>query len=57
MFKHDSEFGNAPSHCLFDAVSIGKNPEVEAPRSFSDYGDVEIDMDAIPSGVEVIRKL
>ena len=57
VFKHDSELGNAPSYQLLDAVSIEKNPGVEAPRSFKDYGAVSIDLGAIPEGVEVIRKL
>lgn len=57
VFKHDSELGNAPSYQLFDAVSIAKKDGVEAPRSFKDYEGVVIDEDAIPAGVEVIRKL
>lgn len=57
VFKHDSELGNAPSYQLFDAVSIEKNPGVEVPRSFKDYGAVSIDLEAIPEGVEIIRKL
>lgn len=57
VFKHKSELGNAPSFSLFDAVSIAKKSEVGAPRSFKDYGDVVIDEDAIPDGVEILRKL
>lgn len=57
VFKHASELGNAPASVLFDAVSVEKNPGVDAPRSFADYSDVRIDMDAIPEGVEVMRKL
>lgn len=37
VFKHDSQLGNAPSHKLFEAVTVEKNPGVEVPRSFSDY--------------------
>lgn len=40
-----------------DAVSIEKKPGVEAPRSFKDYGPIAVDSEAIPEGVEVIRKL
>ena len=57
VFKHESELGNAPSYQLFDAVSIAKKDGVEAPRSFRDYEGVVVDEDAIPAGVEVIRKL
>ena len=52
-FKHDSELGNAPSHKLFDAVSISKREDVAIPRSFADYGDIVVDETAIPDGVEV----
>ena len=38
-------------------MSIAKKDGVEAPRSFKDYEGVVIDEDAIPAGVEVIRKL
>ena len=56
-FKHDSELGNAPAYRLFDAVDIEKKSDVEAPRSFKDYGDITVDESAIPEGVEVIRIL
>lgn len=56
-FKHDSELGNAPAYRLFDTVDVVKKPDVEAPRSFKDYGDITVDESAIPEGVEVIRIL
>ncbi|MBX3743507.1 MAG: type I-C CRISPR-associated protein Cas7/Csd2 [Akkermansiaceae bacterium] len=56
VFKHDTALGAAPSHKLFDAVSVKKKDGVEAPRSFSDYV-VSIDRTAIPAGVEVIERL
>lgn len=52
IFKHDSEFGNAPAHKLFDAVTIKRNEGVEVPRRFADY-TVTIDSAAIPDGVTV----
>lgn len=55
VFRHDSELGCAPSYKLFDAVSVAKHDDVEAPRSFADYDDVTVDEDAIPEGIEVIR--
>jgi CRISPR-associated protein Csd2 len=56
VFKHDTALGAAPSHKLFDAVSVKKKGGVEVPRSFSDYV-VSIDRTAIPAGVEVIERL
>jgi len=56
IFKHDNELGNAPSHKLFEAVSVKKKDDVEVPRSFSDY-DVAIDKSAIPEGIEIIERI
>lgn len=56
VFKHDNELGKAPSHKLFDAVSVKKKDGIEVPRSFSDY-EVTIDRAAIPEGVEVIERI
>jgi len=56
VFKHDSQLGNAPSHQLFDLVTVTKKPGVEAPRSFSDY-DLVINESAIPNGVTLIRRI
>lgn len=55
VFKHDSALGNAPSHVLFDKISIKKNDDVTAPRSFSDY-TITVD-ESMPSGVELIQKI
>lgn len=56
IFKHDSEFGNAPSYKLFDSVKTIKKSGDDLPtRSFSDY-EINIDNAAIPSGVSVIVK-
>lgn len=52
-FEHDSEFGNAPSYKLFDAVSIRKKDGVETPRSFADYEEILIDEKAIPAEVHM----
>lgn len=56
VFKHDTALGAAPSHKLFDLVSIRKKSEVEVPRSFSDY-DLVIDESGIPKGVTLIRRI
>jgi len=56
VFKHASDLGNAPSHLLFDRVTVARKPDVTASRSFSDY-KVNIDRDNLPDGVELIEKL
>lgn len=50
IFKHDSEFGSAPAHKLFDLVTAVRREGIIAARSFTDY-DVNVDTDALPSGV------
>ena len=54
VFKHDSEFGNAPAYKLFDTVKVAHKLDVVAPRSYSDY-TVEVDEAALPAGVTCIR--
>ena len=56
VFKHDSDLGNAPSHLLFDRVTITCKRAVTVPRNFSDY-ELNIDRDNLPDGVELIEKL
>lgn len=56
LFRHDSALGSAPSHKLFDLVTITKKPEVEVARSFSDY-IVTVDEEAIPEGITLIRRI
>lgn len=50
IFKHDSEFGNAPAHKLFELVKVAKKEGVDLPRSYSDYS-VEVEMNQMPEGV------
>ncbi|WP_031550426.1 type I-C CRISPR-associated protein Cas7/Csd2 [Oribacterium sp. FC2011] len=55
IFKHDSELGNAPSHKLFDLVSVSrKDADTSAPaRSYEDY-EISVKDDQIPNGVSII---
>lgn len=55
VFKHESELGNAPSHHLFDAVTVAKVDPNALPRSFADYR-VSVDRSRIPAQVELIEK-
>lgn len=50
IFKHESEYGNAPAHKLFDLVSAVRKDGVLAARAFTDY-EVVVDTDALPAGV------
>ncbi|MDD5952678.1 MAG: type I-C CRISPR-associated protein Cas7/Csd2 [Oscillospiraceae bacterium] len=54
IFRHDSELGNAPSHKLFDLVTVQKKPDVIAPRSYRDY-IVSVDEAHLPDGVQYRR--
>lgn len=54
VFRHDSEFGNAPAHKLFETVTVRRRDDVTVPRGYSDY-EVRIDEGAIPSGVMLSR--
>ncbi|NLO63965.1 MAG: type I-C CRISPR-associated protein Cas7/Csd2 [Clostridiales bacterium] len=56
IFKHESELGNAPSHKLFDLISVQKKDALKPPRSFYDY-TVTVAKDDIPEGVELIERL
>ncbi len=57
IFKHDSELGNAPSHKLFEKVTVELKKELKdkgiVPRAYSDY-TVTIDED-MPEGVTCRR--
>ncbi len=55
VFKHESPLGNAPSHVLFDKLSVSRKAGVEFARSYDDY-DVTIDKN-MPDGVTLIEKL
>ena len=58
VFKHESEFGCAPAHKLFDLVKVErKDMDSTIPaRAYSDY-IVSVDTDSLPSGVSCSRKI
>lgn len=57
VFKHETKLGNAPSHKLFDLVTVNrKDGDSKPARSFCDY-DVSINKDAVPVGVEIEEKI
>ena len=54
VFRHASELGNAPAYKLFDLVKAQRNPDVVAPRAYSDYR-LSVEEDKLPDGVTCIR--
>lgn len=56
VFRHGSEFGNAPSHKLFELVKVARKGDAKLPpRGFEDY-DVRV-VGAVPAGVELVELL
>lgn len=55
VFKHNTALGCAPSHLLFNRISISRCSEQPA-RSYQDYS-VSIDTNDLPDGVEFIEML
>lgn len=63
VFRHDSEFGNAPAHALFDRLMVEPKGTDEVARSFDAYSvrfdgqDVAVGQElAAAPGVTLIRK-
>jgi CRISPR-associated protein Csd2 len=54
VFKHESEFGNAPAHDLFARIQVKRKEGVEVARDWSDY-EVRVNAANIPSGVQLER--
>lgn len=54
VFTHDDALGNAPTHVLFDRLSVAKKPGVESARSFKDYL-VTCDEGNLPEGITLTR--
>jgi CRISPR-associated protein Csd2 len=50
VFKHDSIFGNAPAHTLFERLTV--KPKATPPRAYSDF-EVTLDSGRLPNGVTV----
>jgi len=53
-FQHDSKLGSAPSHKLFETLTVSRRSGVDVPRDWTDYA-VTIHEDGIPEGVSVHR--
>lgn len=55
VFRHDDALGNAPSHQLFDKITVKKLDENKVARAYGDY-QIIIDKD-MPQGVQLIEKV
>ena len=55
IFKHNSELGNAPSHKLFETVTVQRDYTGRPPRGYADYV-VSVDLESVSNGVTVIEK-
>lgn len=53
IFSHENQYGNCPTHELFDRLRVKLNSEVAAPRRFSDY-ELEEPED-LPDGVTLTK--
>jgi len=56
VFRHESMYGNAPAHTLFDRVRIEKRDPSRPCRSYDDYV-ITVHRDDLPSGVEIQEML
>ncbi len=52
LFRHNSEFGNAPAHKLFELIKVTRKDSAALSRSFDDY-TVTIDQANLPEGVTI----
>jgi CRISPR-associated protein Csd2 len=56
VFKHESPYGNAPAHKLFEMVKVSRRDTAKPARAYSDY-DVTFDKSGLPSGITVQEML
>jgi len=54
VFRHDSVYGNAPAHELFERLTVSR--KVAAPRAYLDF-DVVLDRTDLPPGVTIDEKV
>lgn len=54
VFKHASQFGNAPAYKLFDRVKVCRKDAEKIARSYDDY-EIIIENETLPRNVELIE--
>jgi len=56
VFEHESALGNAPTHALFDRLTVARKDPSRPARQFADY-EVALDTEAMPAGITVHEML
>lgn len=56
VFKHKSALGCAPSHVLFERISVRNKDASRPARCFGDYA-VSVDEEGMPGSVELLSKI
>jgi CRISPR-associated protein Csd2 len=56
VFQHESALGNAPSHRLFERLSVTRTDVSRPPRAYSDY-EVTVDSAQLPAGISIHEHL
>ena len=54
IFKHASEFGNAPAYKLFEKIKIRRKDSEKTARGYDDY-EVIIEKENLPESIELIE--
>ena len=54
VFKHESSLGNAPSHKLFELVTVERKSDVTVPRGYADY-TVQVNTESLPDHITCAR--
>lgn len=56
VFEHENALGKAPSHRLFEAVTVQRKDGVQVAREFGDY-EIGIAGDGVPDGVSIDERV
>lgn len=54
VFRHASQFGNAPAYKLFEKIKVVRKDADKIARAYDDY-EIVIERDAVPENVELIE--
>lgn len=54
VFRHTSQFGNAPAYKLFEKIKVVRKDADKIARAYNDY-EIVIERDAVPENVELIE--
>ena len=54
VFKHSSEFGNAPAYKLFEKIKVQRKDKEKIARGYDDY-EIIIEKENLPESIELIE--